>query len=132
MILPVVWLSMAAVMLVIALNGPEKSNSSGSLSWTAIYYAFWESFIAWGMIAAWLLVFRRYMNEPSAIWTWLNRRSYAVYIVHTVVLVGISLLFRGWAAPALFKFAVIGTLACIASWILVDPLVRVPGVRQIV
>ena len=98
----------------------------------AIAYAFWEPFIAWGMIAAWLLVFRQHMNRPSGIWTWLNRRSYAVYIIHPVVLVGISLLLCGWAAPALVKFAITGTLACAASWVLADPLVRAPGLRRIV
>jgi peptidoglycan/LPS O-acetylase OafA/YrhL len=113
-------------------TGPRESNFFGGLSWTAISYAFWEPFIAWGLIAALLLVFRRYMNRPSGIWTWLNRRSYAVYIIHPVVLVGISLLLRGWAAPALVKFAVTGTLACATSYILADPLVRVPGVRRIV
>ena len=50
--------------------------------------------IAWGMIAAWLHLFRRYMNRPSGFWTWLNRRSCAVYIIHPVVLVGISLSLR--------------------------------------
>ena len=94
--LPVAWLSFAALLpLAIFLNGPGKSNYSSGLSWTAISYAFWEPFIAWGLIAAWLLVFRRYVNRPSGIWTWLNRRSYAVYIIHPVVLVGISLLLRG-------------------------------------
>lgn len=84
------------------------------------------------MIAALLLIFRQYMNPPSGIWTWLNRGSYAVYIIHPVVLVGISLLLHGWAAPALIKFAITGTLACAASWLLADPLVRTPGLRQIV
>ena len=95
-------------------------------------YAFWEPFIAWGMVAAWLLVFRQHMNRPSAVWTWLNRRSYAVYIIHPVVLVGIALLLREWAAPALVKFAVTGTLACATCWALADPLVRAPGLRRIV
>jgi peptidoglycan/LPS O-acetylase OafA/YrhL len=54
------------------------------------------------------------MNRPSGLWTWLNRRSYAVYIIHPVVLVGISLLLSAWAAPALVKFAVTGTFACAA------------------
>jgi fucose 4-O-acetylase-like acetyltransferase len=131
--LPVAWLSFAAVLpLVISLNGPGKSNYSGGPIWTAIGYAFWEPFVAWGLIAAWLLVFRRYMNRPSGFWTRLNRRSYAVYIIHPVVLVSISLLLRGWAASSLVKFAVIGTLACATSWILADPLVRVPGLRRIV
>jgi fucose 4-O-acetylase-like acetyltransferase len=131
--LVVAWLSIPVVRaLAISLNGPGKSNFSGGLSWTAIFYAFWEPFIGWGMIPAWLLVFRRYMNRPSGIWTWLNRRSYAVYIIHPVVLVGISLLLRGWAAPALVKFAVTGTLACATCWMLADPLVRTPGLRRIV
>ena len=131
--LVIAWLSFPAVRaLAIAVNGSGTSNFSGGLNWMAIAYAFWEPFIAWGMIAAWLLVFRRHMNRPSSIWTWLNRRSYSVYIIHPVVLVGISLLLRGWAAPALVKFAVTGTLACTTCWILADPLVRAPGLRRIV
>jgi peptidoglycan/LPS O-acetylase OafA/YrhL len=129
--LGVAWLSMPVVMLVTSLNGPRQPNSGG-LGWTAISYAFWEPFVAWGLIAAWLLVFRRYMNRPSGIWTWLNRRSYAVYIIHPVVLVGISLLLSRWAAPALVKFAVTGTITCTICWILADPLVRAPGLRRIV
>jgi peptidoglycan/LPS O-acetylase OafA/YrhL len=123
---------MAVSFLLTSLNGPAESDSSGGLNWTAIGYAFWEPFIAWGMIVGWLLVFRRYMNRPSGIWPWLNRRSYSVYIIHTVVLVGISLLLRGWAAPALVKFAVVGVLGCVTSWILAEPLVRIPGLRRIV
>jgi peptidoglycan/LPS O-acetylase OafA/YrhL len=131
--LPVAWLSFAVLLpLSISPNAPGKSSYSGGLSWTAVCYAFWEPFVAWSLIAAWLLVFRRYMNRPSGILRWLNRRSYAVYIIHPVVLVGISLLLRGWAAPALVKFAVIGTLACATCWMLADPLVRVPGLRRIV
>jgi hypothetical protein len=48
------------------------------------------------------------------------------------VLVSISLLLRGWAAPALIKFAVTRTLACTSCWLLADPLVRAPGLRRIV
>jgi peptidoglycan/LPS O-acetylase OafA/YrhL len=115
-----------------AMNGAGKSNFSGGLSWTAILYALWEPFVAWGLIAAWLLAFRRYMNQPSAFWAWLNRRAYAVYIIHPPVLVGIALLLHGWAAPALVKFGVVGLLACIATWLLSDPLVRLPGLRSVV
>jgi peptidoglycan/LPS O-acetylase OafA/YrhL len=120
------------IMLARAMYGPGKSNFSGGLSWTAILYAFWEPFVAWGLIAAWLLLFRAYMNQPSAFWSWLNRRAYAVYIIHPPVLVGVSLLLHPWAAPALLKFGVTGALACIATWLVADPLVRIPGVRRIV
>jgi peptidoglycan/LPS O-acetylase OafA/YrhL len=110
----------------------SKSNFSGGLSWTAILYALWEPFVAWGLIAAWLLVFREHMNRPSALWELLGRRAYAVYIIHPPVLVGIALLLHGWAAPALIKFGVVGILACTATWLLADPLVRLPGSRSVV
>src|SRR5580698_9887968 len=108
------------------------SNFSGGFSWTAALYALWEPFVAWGLIATWLLVFREHRNQPSKFWSWLNRRAYAVYIIHPPVLVGIALLLHGWVAPALIKFGVVGLLACAATWLLADPLVRLPGVRSVV
>jgi hypothetical protein len=112
--------------------GPGKANFAGGSSWPAILYAFWDPLVAWGLIAAWLLIARAYMNKPSQLWSWLNRRAYAVYIIHPAVLVGISLLLHAWIAPALLKFAVTGTLSCIATWLIADPLVRIPGVRSVV
>jgi peptidoglycan/LPS O-acetylase OafA/YrhL len=120
------------ILIIRAVTGNRNPDTSGGLSWASVLYAFWEPFVAWGLIAAWLLVFRKYMNAPSAFWNWLNRRAYAVYILHPPVLVGIALLLHGWAAPSLVKFAVVGTLACIATWLLSDPLVRLPGVRRVV
>ena len=58
--------------------GPGKANFGGGLTWPAILYAFWEPFVAWGLIAAWLLFARARMNQPSQFWSWLNRRAYAV------------------------------------------------------
>jgi fucose 4-O-acetylase-like acetyltransferase len=122
----------AAIALALALNGPGKSNFAGGFTWPAIVYALWDPFVAWGLIAAWLLVFRAYMNQPSGFSDWLNRRAYAVYIIHPPMLVGIALLLHGWAAPALIKFGVVGLLACTATWLISDPLVRLPGLRRVV
>lgn len=115
-----------------ALSGRGGSNFSGGFSWTAVLYALWEPFVAWGLIAVWLLVFRERMNQPSPLWSWLDRRAYAVYIIHPPVLVGISMVLRGWVAPALVKFGVVGGLVIVATWLLADPLVRMPGVRRVV
>jgi len=129
----IAWPAMpVGIIIAHALNGAGKSNFSSGFSWTAILYALWEPFVAWGLIAAWLLVFRARMNQPSALWAWLNRRAYAVYILHPPVLVGVSLLLHGWAAPALVKFGAVGALACAATWLAADPLVRLPGVRRVV
>jgi peptidoglycan/LPS O-acetylase OafA/YrhL len=121
-----------SIVLAKAVGGAGKSNFSGGLSWTAILYALWEPFVAWGMIAAWLLIFRQRMNQPSRFCAWLNRRAYAVYIVHPPILVGMALLLRGWSAPALIKFSATGLLTCVACWLVADPLVRLPGLRRVV
>jgi peptidoglycan/LPS O-acetylase OafA/YrhL len=109
----------------------SSGNFSGGFSWQAALYALWEPFVAWGLIAAWLLFMRRFGNQPSAFWSWLNRRAYAVYIIHPPILVGVSVLLHPFVAPALVKFAVTGTLTCAACWLIADPLVRMPGLRRI-
>ena len=127
------WTAMpAAILIARTLNGPGKSNFGGGLSWTAVFYALWEPLVAWGLIAAWLLLFRAHMNRVSPFWTWLNRRAYAVYIIHPPILVGVALLLHPMVAPALVKFCVTGSLACIACWLVADPLVRLPGLRRVV
>jgi fucose 4-O-acetylase-like acetyltransferase len=113
-------------------SGAGAANFSGGLSWPAVLYAFWEPFVAWGLIAALLLFFRARINRPSALWEWLGRRAYAVYIIHPPILVGIAILLHGWAAPALVKLAVTGACAIAACWLIADPLVRLPGLRRVV
>ena len=122
----------AAIEISIKQNSLKPSSFGGGFSWASILYSFWEPLVAWGLIALWLLVFRARFNQPSPLWTWLSRRAYAVYIIHPVILVGIALLLRGWAAPELIKFGVVGSLACVACWLAADPFVRLPGVRRIV
>src|SRR5580658_9016614 len=57
---------LAIVTLAHAASAPVKSraadtsSSAGGLSAPAIFYAFWEPFVAWGLIAVWLLVSREY------------------------------------------------------------------------
>lgn len=130
--LALTWTAMpVAILLARTANSGRGSDFGGGLSWTAIFYAFWEPFVAWGLIAAWILIARARMNAPSRLWDWLNRRAYAVYILHPPVLVGLSLLLHPWVAPALVKFAVTGSLTCAATWLLADPLVRAPGLRRV-
>ena len=122
----------ASIVVAMRVFGPGKANVAGGHTWPAILYAFWDPFVSWGLIAGWLLFARAFMNKPSKFWSWVNRRAYAVYILHPPVLVGISLLLHPWIAPALLKFAVTGTLTCITAWLIADPLVRAPGIRRIV
>jgi hypothetical protein len=101
------------------------------LSWMNVFYAFWEPLLAFGVIAALILAFRSFLNNSSSIWMWLDRRAYAVYFIHPPVLVALSLAFEPWHTSALIKFICIGVLGCATTWIVADPLVRLPGFRRI-
>jgi peptidoglycan/LPS O-acetylase OafA/YrhL len=125
------WPALPVGMLLIRRLGWSTNTSSG-ISCASILYALWEPLVAWGLIAGWLLLFRARMNQPSALWAWLNRRAYAVYILHPPVLVTIALLLHGWVAPALVKLGVVGALVCVATWLVSDPFVRLPGLRRVV
>jgi len=106
-------------------------NVNSGFSIPAILYAFWEPFVAWGIIAAMLVWFRQHANNPSAVWEFLAARAYAVYIIHAPVLVAISLLLKGWQAPALAKVAVTGSLACCGSVVAASLLLILPGARRV-
>lgn len=133
LILVLAWPSLPiGIAIANSIYGPGRASFGGGIRWPAILYAFWEPLVAWGLIATWLLIARANMNKPSQFWSWLNSRAYAVYIIHPVILVGLSLLLHPWIAPALLKFAATGTLACVATWLIADRLVRIPGVRRVI
>jgi hypothetical protein len=46
--------------------------------------------------------------------------------------VSLALLLKGWVAPALAKFAVVGLIASILTWLIADPLLRLPAVKRVV
>ena len=133
------WLILSVVLLpVMVVTGVVSGKLTGHLpnvnsgfSIPAILYAFWEPFVAWGIIAAMLVWFRQHANNPSAVWEFLAARAYAVYIIHAPVLVAISLLLKGWQAPALAKVAVTGSLACCGSVVAASLLLILPGARRV-
>ncbi|MBC7664613.1 MAG: acyltransferase family protein, partial [Caulobacter sp.] len=95
-------------------------------------YAFWEPLVAWGII---LTLLHRFASRARPLGTTerrLGRRAYAMYIIHPPVLVAIALAWRQVQAPQLVKFAVTGSLTCLACYLLAGLLVSVPGVRRIV
>jgi len=124
------WPVMPAAAIVLKLRG-NNPYFAGGMTAASLLYALCEPFVAWGLIAAGLVLFETHFVKPSAILSWLSRRSYAVYVIHPPILVGVCLLFRHWHAPSPVKFAVAATLGTVATWGAADPLVRLPGLRRI-
>jgi len=126
-------LAVFPVVVVVAARVPVLGGPpTGGLNVPAAVYAFWEPFVAWGIIMTLLVVFQRRFAQLDAFWAAASRRAYLVYIIHPPVLVAVSLLLRGLAAPPLVKFAVTGSIAVALCFLLAGLLLRVPGLRRVV
>lgn len=113
-----------------ALQG-QPVNVNGGLGLPAIVYAFWEPFVAWGIIASLLVVFRTRFNTASARWSRWASNAYGAFIVHAPVLVGISVLAADWKGPVLLKFIAVTAVATVLSFGIAGWLRRLPGATRI-
>lgn len=109
----------------------DTSHSSGGWNFSAGFYAMWEPFVAWGVILGLLYVTRRFLSGTNRFLKRLARDSYAVYVIHAPVLVGVSRLATGWDAAPLVKWLCVGAVSCACAWVLAEVLVRMPGLRKV-
>lgn len=127
-------LAIPVLPLVAALYGGLQGravNFNGGMGWPAVVYALWEPWVAWGLIAWLLVLFRERFNTASARWQRLAAQAYAAFILHSPVLVAVSVALSALALPALLKFVLVGACASVLSFAIAGGLLRVPGVRRL-
>lgn len=107
-------------------------KAEGGVNPQALVYAFWEPFVAWGFILGLLRSFQHRFVTLDGSWRELARRAYLIYIIHPPILVATAVAWRSVAAPALVKFAITGSVACFACYLVAGALLRVSAVARIV
>lgn len=111
---------------------PFGGKPEGGWSAPALAYAFWEPFVAWGLILTLLILFQQRFAKLSRNWRALADRAYAIYIIHPPVLVAIALLLREVQSPAFVKFIATGSLGCLACFAIAGVLLKIPGAKRVV
>lgn len=109
----------------------------GNGSWPSAVYALWDSAFAVGLCLASLTFFRRYFNAQSGFGRFLAQNSYAVYVIHSPIIIGLAYGFYLLLAAQdielgpLFKFT-IATLVIVPVCFVVAALLRkIPGVARV-
>ncbi|MEC5218426.1 hypothetical protein RCH09_003397 [Actimicrobium sp. GrIS 1.19] len=105
-------------------------DTSGGWTLPALAYAFWEPFVAWGIILGMLLRFRIGSARLWARPRW-SSYVYAAYIVHPPVVVALGLLLAHAALPNSLSFAIVGTSATVLSFMLAWVLLQIPGAKRV-
>ncbi|HEX4857667.1 MAG TPA: acyltransferase [Usitatibacteraceae bacterium] len=123
---------LAIPMLPVAMKSVENP-ASFLTGWTlaAAAYAFWEPFVAWGIIAGLLWLVREHGNQPHPLWQALGERAYGAYIVHPPVIVGIAVALHGWQAPPFVMFLTVAACGIAGSFALAGLLLGLPGARRV-
>ena len=104
----------------------------GGWHMAALLYAFWEQIIGISLIAALLAFGKNKLNTQSNFMNQMSRAAFAVYILHPIVLVALSLLLKDWAVDPAIKFLLVAPLGVIASFLIGHLLVKIPGINQVV
>jgi peptidoglycan/LPS O-acetylase OafA/YrhL len=136
MIVAAIAMAASAVQIFAVRTGGTVHTGTASVSplggWNvhAATYALWEPLVAWGVILGLVHLFeQRFALGPA--WSVLARRSYAIYVIHPPVVVGIALAWRDVPAPHLAKFTITGSLAGLVCFWIAGLLLRIPGINRV-
>jgi glucan biosynthesis protein C len=118
--------------LAFALHGALGTGSfDGGWNANALFYALWDPFTGFGLMLVLLWMAQRWAAQPSALWTYLTRRAYTVYVIHPPVVVATSITFTQVALAPSLKFLAVGTVASVSCFILATTLLALPGVKRV-
>ena len=98
--------------VIMLLGGVLKSFTpfAGGFYWQAAAYAIWESFFCIGVCLGLLVLFRDNYNRQGGLERFLSQNAFGVYVFHTPLMVGITLLFRGIRMYPLLKMIIMALI----------------------
>ena len=79
-------------------------NAMGNGHWQSAVYVLWDSIFAVGICLGLITFFRQAFNREGKLSRILAQQSYAVYILHILVILLIAYLLRGIVLGNLLKF----------------------------
>jgi len=103
----------------------------GGLHWQSAVLSFWESFFCVGVCLGLVVLFRERFNRQGRLARFCSDNAFAVYVFHPPVVIGTSLAVRGFAAPAVAKFAVVSAVSTLVTFSAASLLRRVPLLKSI-
>ncbi|MCA9872012.1 MAG: acyltransferase family protein [Anaerolineales bacterium] len=109
----------------------------GNGSWPSAVYALWDTTFAVGLCLASLTFFRRYFNTESRLGDLLAQNSYAVYVIHSPIIIVLAYAFylllaaQGIELGPGLKFTIAALVMVPVCYILAYLLRKIPGVARV-
>lgn len=103
----------------------------GNGTWQSAVYTLWDSIFAVGLSLAAITFFRRFFNKESKFGTFLSQQSYAVYLIHTPIIVFVTIALIGIDLRPLLKFGLAAVMALPICFALAYLIRKIPGVSRV-
>jgi surface polysaccharide O-acyltransferase-like enzyme len=129
-----VFLGVAALPLLFVTGGALDGNFdafAGGLTWQAVSLTVIEEFMGVGISLGLLVWFRERRNQRGRLDAFLSDSSFAVYVLHAPVLIGLALLLSATGLPALARFVLVFALGLAIALALGVALRKVPLLRRV-
>jgi len=130
-------LAATGVLLPVALTGTPfglaniGSNFVGNGHWQSAVYALWDSVFAVGVCLGLITLFRRFLNRPGRIGSFLSRQSYPVYIIHVPLIVLLAVSLKDVQLAVLMKFTLAAAIGLPLCFVLAYLVRRIPSVSRV-
>jgi peptidoglycan/LPS O-acetylase OafA/YrhL len=121
----------ALVSLGLALGTAALATAPGAGLLAQLGSSLAENVFAVSVVVALLVLFRERFSTTPGWARWAARNSFAVYVIHPLVLVGVAVLFAPLVAPAGVKFLILLGLSIPLCWGFAHLLRRIPGVSRV-
>jgi len=117
--------------LVLALGAGVLATAPGAGVLAQLGAALAENIFAVSAIIALLVLFRERLAGQPAWARFAAQNTFAVYVIHPLVLVGVAILLAPIVAPAGVKFLILLALSVPLCWLFAYLLRRIPGVSRV-
>jgi glucan biosynthesis protein C len=91
---------------------PGTDAYFGGLHWQSFAFALWVEFYCVAVIVSLLFLYRERFNQQGKVSRYLSDNSFAVYVFHAPVVVGLAMVLHSVSAPIVLKFLVLA-LCCL-------------------
>jgi len=105
-------------------------TTSGS-SWQSLLYSTWEALICVGLVLGMIVFSRAMFRRPNRLLVAMVAGSYAAYILHLAIVIGLQLGLEGVDLPAFVKFGLVTAIGVLLAFGIAHLSRRVPGLRTI-
>jgi peptidoglycan/LPS O-acetylase OafA/YrhL len=110
-------------------NGVEPFM--GGMNWKSFSYAIWEQLVGFSLIMALFGIFKFRFNNQGKAAKRLSAGAYAVYVLHTPILIAMSALALGLEIPQFWKFVVLAPVALLVCFSVANLVKRIPVIKDI-